>query len=458
MSTIFALATSHSRSGVAIFRISGKDARRTLADLGCSENIEPRRASLQRLIAVKRNDGNSQIDNKGNGDDVIDSALVLYFSAPNSFTGEDIVELHIHGSIAVIKDLTSYLSSLDYLKMAEAGEFSRRAFENGKMDLTQVEGLADLIDAETKMQQKQAIRQIDGELEGLYESWRYQLIEILANLEAYIDFPDEDIPDEVISSVNDKVASLLSDLEIHSKDDRGERLRNGLYATIIGAPNVGKSSLLNYLAKRDVAIVSDIAGTTRDMIEVHLDIGGYPLILTDTAGLRESDNIIENEGIKRAIKRSKNADFKIAMFDYNELPSLDKITLDIVDDETICVINKCDDDKADIPDDLVNKGYLTISLNKKSGIDDLLKKIQERIEENISPTNSAVFTRQRHLNQINETISHIERFINAFKNNEPLELSVEDLRLSANSLGKITGKIDVEDLLDKIFSSFCIGK
>ena len=448
MFTIFALATSHSRSGVAIFRISGKDAKRTLKDLGCNINIEARKASLQRLLAV----------NRGGESDVIDSALVIYFSAPNSFTGEDIVELHIHGSIAVIKDLTSYLSSLDYLRMAEAGEFSRRAFENGKMDLTQVEGLADLIDAETKMQQKQAIRQIDGELEGLYESWRYQLIEILANLEAYIDFPDEDIPDEIIDSVNNKVNILLNDLENHSNDDRGERLRNGLYATIVGAPNVGKSSLLNYLAKRDVAIVSDIEGTTRDMIEVHLDIAGYPLILTDTAGLRESDNIIENEGIKRAIKRSENADFKIAMFDYNKLPSLDKITLDIIDNDTICVINKCDEKKFDIPQDLINKGYLTISLNNKSGIEELLSEIQKRIEKNISSSNSAVFTRQRHLNQINETISHLKRFINAFQKNEPLELSVEDLRLSANSLGKITGKIDVEDLLDKIFSSFCIGK
>lgn len=447
MSTIFALATSYNRSGVAIFRISGNDAKRVLDDLGCSNNIEARKASLQKLRAVKRNKA-----------DVIDSALVMFFDAPNSFTGEDTVELHIHGSIAVIKDLTSYLSSLDYLKMAEAGEFSKRAFENGKMDLTQAEGLADLIDAETKMQQKQALRQIDGELENLYEGWRYQLIEILANLEAYIDFPEEDFPEELINSITDKTTSLLKELKIHSKDDRGERLRNGLYATIIGATNVGKSSLLNYLAKRDVAIVSDIAGTTRDMIEVHLDIGGYPLILTDTAGLRKSRDTIENEGIKRAIKRSHNADFKIAMFDYNSLPSLDKITLELVDEDTICVINKCDDENKIISDNLINKGYLAISLNTKTGIDNFLQKIQEIIERKTSPANSAVFTRQRHLNQINETINHIERFISAFKKRKPLELCVEDLRLSANSLGKITGKIDIEDLLDKIFSSFCIGK
>jgi len=449
MSTIFALATPASRSGVAIFRISGSLASDTLKQLGCINLLSPRVASLRRLT---RHDNN----------EALDEALVLWFPAPQSFTGEDVAELHVHGSLAVIHDITQYLSSLPGLRLANPGEFSRRAFDNGRMDLTQIEGLADLIDAESSLQRKQALRQMDGELEKLYSRWREELITILALMEAYIDFPDEDIPLEITEQIKRDVESLLHSLTKHASDPRGKSLREGLYIAIIGAPNAGKSSLLNLLAKRDVAIVSDIAGTTRDTIEVHLDINGYPITLADTAGLRESDNVIEKEGVKRARQKAQHADCRLCIFDAETLESPPIDILNLVDDSSLVIINKSDRlSNSQIPtiEQLPSsKVPLLISATTGEGLDELLGAIGSLAEKYMHPGNDPVFTRERHRVALNNTSESLKQFLHNISTNSPIELCAEDLRHAAHTLGRITGRIDVEDLLDKIFSSFCIGK
>ncbi len=448
MSTIYALTTPISRSAVAIIRLSGVLCDRALGDLGCDSLPEVRMASLRKIRAIKR----------GGHDDVMDEALVLRFKAPHSFTGEDVIEIHTHGSIAVIKDVLAYLGSLDYLVMAEAGEFSRRAFENGRMDLTQVEGLADLIDAETRIQQKQALRQMNGELEQLYEGWRAQLVRLLALMEAYVDFPDEDLPislsEEIIATVKDVCATL----HLHLDDKRGEQIRDGLVATIVGAPNAGKSSLFNYLAKREAAIVSDVAGTTRDLLEIRLDIGGFPLTLIDTAGLHEAKDDIERQGIERALRQSEHADIVITLFDGQKLPDFDEHTLQQLDKRAIVVVNKKEYVQGGMPNKIRDCDILAISVHQNQGLDSLLDALLERIQDAISPSDSPVFTRERHRRNLLDTAYNLEKFLVTVEQDHPIELAIEDLRLSAVSLGKITGKIEVEELLDEIFLRFCIGK
>lgn len=443
METIFASATAPLKSGVAIIRVSGAAAGECIALLTKNKDLKPRQARLQKIY-------------NPDGGELIDEALVLWFPAPASFTGEDIAEFHVHGSRAVIEEMLEVLSLVPNARLAEAGEFSRRAFENNKMDLTEAEGLADLIDAETKIQARQALRQKSGILKDLYDKWRKDLIALLANIEAYIDFPDEEIPDNVLAQVENQVVSLKSSIELHLNDNkRGEKLRNGLYAVIAGSPNVGKSSLMNCLAKRDVAIVSDIAGTTRDVIEVHLDLSGYPVVLADTAGLRENAEVIEMEGIKRAHARIEESDIKIVMFSADELAKIDKASVDIIGDDTIVVINKADlIDKVETPQALDATCPIIISVETQVGIAEFIKKLEELARKHLEITPDPVITRERHRNLLNQTVLCLSRF----DLNDELELSSENLRQSAVSLGKITGHIDVEEILDDIFSNFCIGK
>lgn len=438
--TIFALATAPGKAGVAIIRISGSSAAFALQTLSGKALPAPRYAHYTKLFHPE----NKQM---------IDEAVVLWFPAPKSFTGEDVVELHIHGSRAVVSELFDVLSSEPLkLRLAEPGEFSRRAFMNDKMDLTKAEGIADLIDAETTLQARQALRQVTGELERLYEGWRKQLIHILAFLEAFIDFPDEDLPPNVIEEVIHEVSDLRHSIAHHLNDkNRGEKLREGMYAAIIGAPNAGKSSLINYLAKRDVAIVSHIAGTTRDVIEVHLDIAGYPMIVADTAGLRESDDSIENEGIKRAKERAERADVRIALFEAGK--PYDQATLELIDDDTIVVINKIDTIEC-LPSPINGLNPLFVSISNNKGMDALLMALEEYVASHITPSHDPVITRARYRQHLQESYYHLEQF----HLDKELELAAEDLRMAARQLGKITGRIDVEQILDEIFFSFCIGK
>lgn len=440
--TIFALATPQIRSGVAIMRISGPLSSSVLSDLTRKVSPKERVGSLRKLYHPKTNQP-------------IDEALVIYFKGPHSFTGEDVVELHIHGSLAVMSQLTEVLGSTKGLRMAEAGEFSRRAFENGKMDLTEAEGLADLINAQTSAQAKQAFRQMHGELGKLYERWRTQLIEASAYLEAYIDFPDEEIPTDITDRLFSRLYAVNKEISQHLDDGhRGELLRNGMHITILGAPNAGKSSLLNYLIKRDISIVSEHAGTTRDVMEAHLDLDGYPVTLQDTAGIRNFVQGIEQEGIRRALKSAEEADFKIALFDATTYPNLDDNTFALIDEHTLIVINKTDlIDNINIQEIKGNIAFL-ISVKEGRGVDELLREIRKRCKDYFAVSEEPVITQQRHRTLLNQCASTLS----AINPEHDIELIAEDLRFAAHSIGKITGRIDVEDILDVLFSQFCIGK
>jgi tRNA modification GTPase len=439
--TIFALATAPGRSGVAVVRISGPEAGSALAALTGRPLPAPRRAALTKLRDPRTGD-------------VLDDALVLRFTGPASFTGEDVVELHLHGGRAVVTGVIEALATLPGLRLAEPGEFTRRAFENGKLDLTEAEAVADLIDAETNAQRRQALRQMEGGLGRLYDGWRERLTRALAHIEADIDFAEDDLPGGVADAVRPVIAGLADEIAAHLDDGgRGERLREGLHIAIVGAPNAGKSSLLNALARRDAAIVSARAGTTRDIIEVHLDLGGYPVVLADTAGLREAAaDEVEEEGIRRARDRAARADVKVAVFDATTLPDLDPATLDLIDRDTVVVFNKTDlATAADLRPDL---SPILVSAHTGSGLKELEEKLTVFSADRLAIGSAPSLTRARHRAALTECRESLLRALDA-----PLpELAAEDVRLASRALWRITGRVDVEDLLDVIFRDFCIGK
>ena len=443
--TIYALSTVYGKSGVAIIRVSGSMATKvvtSMTNLQISE-LKPRYAHFVKLRAISSGE-------------LLDKCLLLYFHAPQSFTGEDVIELQVHGSRAVISATMESLSQIKDFRLAEPGEFSKRAFYNGKMDLTQAEGLADLIDAETVEQQKYAVRQMDGALKNMYESWREQLLNMLAHLEAYIDFPEEDIPQDVVLNMKNTVFKLCEEIKKHLTDDNiGERLREGFRITIIGAPNAGKSSLLNQIAKREAVIVSDIAGTTRDAVDIHLDLGGYPVVFTDTAGLRETAEEIEKKGIALAYNRAKEADLVIYLFDasINAAQDIEKYKKDFAG-KLLVVANKRDKLSPEDIMSLQKSGCLVISAKQNFGTDELLKAIKEKIGERFTSGSSPVVSRRRYRDALNKTLE----FLSAFSFDKEIELTAEDIRLAVREIGKITGRVEVDEVLDKIFGSFCIGK
>ena len=443
--TIFALASGGGPSGVAVLRLSGPAAGEVITTLTGRDLPEPRRAVFVQM-------------KKPGSDDVLDDGLVLWFPGPASFTGEDIAEFQIHGGKAVVAAFLKTLSEIDGLRMAEPGEFTRRAFDNGKMDLTEAEGLADLIHAETEAQRKQALRQMEGALGELYEGWRDRLVRALAHQEAGIDFiEEEDIPEEITSAVTEAVESLKQDIDAHLHDGhRGERLRDGIRIAIIGPPNAGKSSLLNRLARREAAIVSNIAGTTRDVIEVHLDLGGYPVVISDTAGLRESGDVIEEEGVRRAKAAAAQADIRVVVLDGAFWPRIDSATQQAMaeNDDSLIVINKWDiaERKNTTSSGFVVSG--TLSAKTGEGLEAFLSKVTAIIERQWEQGATPWLTRERHRVSLEEALSALNRY----HNEGDEELAAEDLRLAARALGRITGRVDVEDLLDVIFSEFCIGK
>jgi len=440
--TIYALSTVYGKSGVAVIRISGKHALTALEKMSSLNisKLKPRYAYFTQLHNPETQEP-------------LDRALVLYFKAPHSFTGEDIVEIQCHGSKAVLALIIENLSKIKNFRLAEPGEFSKRAFYNQKMDLTEAEGLADLIDAETKEQQKQALRQMSGNLKNLYSSWRENLLEVYAYLEAYIDFPEEDIPDSIIEKNLNTVFKLKKEIKEHlSSSDFGERMREGFRVVLTGPTNAGKSSLINTILQRQAVIVSNIAGTTRDAIDVHLDVAGYPVILTDTAGLRQSDDEIEKQGIEIARSKAKEADLILAVFDGSK--DTPEIFHNLDQNKTIYIANKSDLLKPAQKSTLKKEGCLLLSAKTKDGLPQLFDKIKSTIQNTFSSQSTQIITRARYRESLKECLENLEMF--SF--NKPIELSAEDIRLAARALGKITGQIEVDEILDKIFGSFCIGK
>ncbi len=443
--TIYALSTVYGKSGVAVIRVSGKKALETVNQMTTIDTakIKPRYAYFTDIKDIVTRE-------------TLDKCLLLYFKAPNSFTGEDIVEIQTHGSKAVISSILDNLSRLADFRMAEAGEYSKRAFYNGKMDLTEAEGLADLIDSETSEQQKYALRQMEGNLKNLYEGWREELVKVLAYLEAYIDFPDEDIPEDTVFKLENAVFKLSEAIKQHLQGDKiGERLREGFRVVIVGPPNAGKSSLLNAVVKREAAIVSDIAGTTRDAIDIYLDIKGYPVMFTDTAGLRETEEEIEQLGIKLAYSKIQDADLVLCLFDASKdsVQIFDKIKKSFKN-KILFVANKSDNLTFEQCSELQKQGCVTISAKQRQGIDILLDRIHSYIEEQFTSNSNLLITRTRYREALQETLENLDMF----NLKKEIELSAEDIRLAARGLGKITGRIEVDDILNKIFGSFCIGK
>ena len=443
--TIYALSTVYGKSGVAVIRISGAKAKEAVAKLTNlkEKSLKPRYAYFTDIKDIVSRE-------------TLDKCLLLYFKAPHSFTGEDIVEFQTHGSKAVIASVLENLSKIPDFRMAEPGEFSRRAFHNGKMDLTEAEGLADLIDSETSEQQKYAMRQMEGGLKNLYDGWREELIKIMAYLEAYIDFPDEDIPQELVDKLLNDVFKLKTAISEHlNTDSIGERLREGFRVVIVGPPNAGKSSLLNTVVNREAAIVSSIAGTTRDAVDVHLDIKGYPVMFTDTAGIREVEEEIEKQGIEIAFRKIADADLVICLFDASKdsVQIFDNIK-NSFKNKAIYIANKSDNLTFEQCSELKKQGCVVISAKHKQGIADLMEVIYQQIKERFTANSNLLITRQRYREALVETLDNLERF--SF--GKEIELSAEDIRLAARALGKITGRIEVDDILNKIFGSFCIGK
>lgn len=443
--TIYALGTptpTRAHPGaLAVIRLSGPRAGDALEALTRRPLPSPRRMTLRTLLDPSTGEA-------------FDKGLVVWFVAPHTETGEPMVELHLHGGRAVVGAALDALGGLDFCRLAEPGEFTRRAFEHGKLDLTEAEGIADLVAAETAAQRRQALQQMEGALHRVYEDWRAKGLRALAHLEAAIDFPDEDLPEGLADEVRVAIAGLQAEIAAHLKDRRGERLRDGLSIAIIGPPNAGKSSLLNLLARREAAIVSETAGTTRDVIEVHLDLGGWPVVLADTAGLRESADAIEQEGVRRARARAAAADLRMLVLDASGDWQAERQALIGATDRwdparDIVVVNKID--LAAVEED----GIVALSTTTGAGLPGLLARLEQSAEISMQEGAGAPpLTRARHREALTDCQAALTRALDA----PEVALAAEDLRLALRAIGRITGAVRLDELLDVIFRDFCIGK
>jgi tRNA modification GTPase len=440
MDTIFAQTSAKGKSGVAVFRISGEKTRYLLQQLTQKPNSLPGVLQLRKIY-----------DFRMSPPYCIDQAMVVFFQNPKSFTGEDVAEIHTHGSIAVADMLLETLASCANVRIAEPGEFTKRAFWNNKIDLTQIEGLSDLIDAETSMQHRQASKQMLGELGKLYASWKTQLTEILALIEVFIDFPEEELPLEILDKSKSAMLNLKSQILSHVNDNRrGERLRSGISLGIFGEPNVGKSSLINCLTRRDVSIVTNIAGTTRDILEAHLDIGGYPITISDTAGIRHNyGDEIERIGINKAKDLFANCDIKIILLDASNDAPMSEAIASLKDEDTIIAINKID-----ISNSKNIKDAILLSCKTQYGIKDLTDAIIKKAEKLAMPSSIPGLTRSRYRNILEKALKCIDT---AILIQDPVFIS-EEIRLACHHMRCLTGEIGVEDVLGSIFANFCIGK
>ena len=442
--TIYALSSGPGISGVAVVRVSGKETAEVVKKLTGEELPSPRVATLKKFNKIDTNE-------------LIDEGVIIWFPGPNSYTGEDLAEFHVHGSRAVVSALHSSISKIKNCRLAEPGEFTKIAFQNGKINLLKAESIADLVSSETEIQRKQAIKIMSGKSSDQFNSWREKLLKILSHIEAKIDFPDEDLPKDILSEIQKTSDQISSEIKKILDDQKvGERIREGFKIAIVGPINAGKSSLLNYLSKRDVAIVSEIAGTTRDVIETHLNLDGYPVVVSDTAGIRDSKNEIEKKGIKLALNRAEDADLKLVIIDAKNV-DFTGVLKDLVDENAILVVNKSDLLNGKLNDKLKKYDHILISIKNNANLDKLILKIKSKLENKFLSHGDILITRERHRQHLEQCINHLQNFKNK-NGSEEFDKAAEDLRLATRHLGMIVGKVDVEEILGSIFNDFCIGK
>jgi len=442
--TIFALSTGQGISGIAVIRVSGKNTSEVIKKITGSKLPVPRLATLKKF-------------NKNGGKELIDEGVIIWFPAPNSYTGEDLAEFHVHGSRAVVEAMHSAISKVKNCRLAEPGEFTKRAFQNGRINLLKAESIADLITAETEIQRKQALKIMSGRSSDKFNSWREKLKKILSHIEAKIDFPDEDLPKNIMQDIQKTSNHVLSEIKKTLNDQRvGERIREGFKIAIVGPPNSGKSSLLNYFSKRDAAIVSEIAGTTRDVIETHLNFDGYPVIVSDTAGIRRSKNEIEKKGIKIALKRAEDADLRLVIVSTKNV-DFASVLKGLLIKNAILVVNKSDLIKGKLNNKFNKYDHVLISIKKDLNLNKLIQKIKSKLKNKFSTNEDILITRERHRQNLINCVIHLEKF-NKKKSSQDFDKAAEDLRLATRHLGMIVGKVNVEELLGSIFNDFCIGK
>ena len=442
--TIYALSSGPGISGIAVIRVSGEQTKKIITSITDGKLPKERIATLKKFTNPK------------NGE-MIDEGLVIYFKSPNSYTGEDMAEFHVHGSKAVVQKILNVLDEYEDCRLSEPGEFTKIAFYNNKVNLLKAESIGDLISAETELQRKQALRIMSGDSSKKFNFWREELIKILSDIEAKIDFPEEDIPQNLSDKIKIKSEKIKNEIKATLDDkNNGEIIREGFKIAIIGPPNVGKSSLLNYLSKREVAIVSEIAGTTRDVIETHLDLEGIPVIISDTAGIRDSSDEIEAKGVKLAIKRAEDADLIIILLDPKRL-DFKGFFNERLHDKSILAINKSDLKIGNLESHDFKIDPLLISIKEDSNVDKLIEAVKSKLKKRFIKTDDILITRSRHRFHLKECCKHLEFFMDKKDNNE-FDLAAEDLRLSIRHLGTIVGKVDVEEILGSIFENFCIGK
>ncbi len=440
---IYALSSGRGPSGIAIVRISGKETLNICQNLTKLKDIKSNEVNFCKFYDPKNND-------------VIDpEALLLWFPGPNSYTGEDLAELQIHGSNAVINALLKVLSEQENCRLAEPGEFTKIAFQNDKIDLLKAESIGDLIHSETELQRQQSIKLVQGNASNYYNDLREKIIKSLAFIEAKIDFDEDDLPEKILADVHKSIKEIHAEITKIIADNKvGEKIRDGFRVSIIGEVNAGKSSLLNLLSKREVAIVSDEAGTTRDVIEIYLNLDGYPVILADTAGIREAKNEIERKGISLALGKFKDADLNIVVID-NSSKKINSEILSLINKDTIVLLNKSD--ILDKQNHKFDVDTVLASVKKNKNIDKLINLVKTRLSNKFSSNNSALITRERHRVKLNDCLKEIDKFLKKDKTKD-LELAAEDLRMATRHLGGIVGKVDVEEILGFIFKDFCIGK
>ena len=444
MTNIFALSSGPGKSGIAVIRITGEKTSDAIKILTKTKLPKPRVATLRKILRIDTQE-------------IIDEGIVLWFPGPKSYTGQDLAEIHVHGSAAVINAIHHDLSNLDDLRLAEPGEFTKLAFQNGKINLLEAESIADLISSETEIQRQQAIKIMNGKSADQFNFLREKLLKILSHVEAKIDFPDEDLPNNILDEIKNYSNDVIQKIEKILNDQKvGERIREGFKIAILGPTNAGKSSLINHLSNRDVAIVSEIAGTTRDVIETHLSIDGYPVIISDTAGIRDSKDEIEKKGIKLSLNRAEEADLKLVVVDAKSLDFND-VLKGLLDENAILVINKSDLLEKEIDLEIKNINHVLISIKDNKNIDELISKIKNNLKNKFITSDDILITRERHRQHLEQCLNHLKNF-NQKREIEDFDKAAEDLRLATRHLGMIVGKVDVEEILGNIFKEFCIGK